>query len=277
MKKILCPTDFSKASLNAFVYAVNLAKRVGAEIVTIHVYDLPAAIIDASLENLSEIRDITEWDHFEQYKSAIAKLRVIAEENHASHLTLTHILEQGNTVDTVLQAAANNHADLIIMGTHGASGVTEALFGSNTEKIMNRANCRVLAIPAACGYSPLSRILFLSRYEERDKATLRELLAFAALFHARIDVLYITARHTDDEADTIREWKRIFSGDAVDFYTIASDSPEETILDFSEVHHSNLIALTVRHKGLLERLFLYSVARKMVFHSVLPVLSVSHR
>lgn len=273
MKKILFPTDFSKSSFNAFAYAIHLAKRIGAEIITLHVYNFPEGIVTDAYENVLDNYDIRELGSFENYRSEVPKLREIAEKNQGNKVKLSHVLERGDAVDTILTVAAQNHIDFIVMGTNGASGIVEGLFGTVTEKVMNRANCQVLAVPVSCQYAPISKILFLTQFEQRHKNNLHKLIAFANLFNAHIDVLYVPLHHTEEEVETLREWRAEFKHEDVYFYIIGSDTLEETIMDFMELHRTNLLAMTVKRKGLFERLLYYSVASKMVFHSEVPVLS----
>src|SRR5436190_22459853 len=81
MQKILFPTDFSKASLNAFTYALHLAKNIGAEIVVLHVYELP--IIDTNYVDtpvyLTQIYESIDLSNFENFRGQIPLLRSIAE------------------------------------------------------------------------------------------------------------------------------------------------------------------------------------------------------
>ncbi|WP_291083709.1 universal stress protein [Flavobacterium sp. BFFFF1] len=276
MKKILFPFDFSMTSVNAFAYAIKLAKKVGAEIITVHAYNFPAGVTNEYYSNLLEMYDVTELGSFENYTNEVPKLREIAEQQKAQHVKLSHVLENGEAVDTILKLADKNQVDFIVMGTNGASGLEEGLFGSVTERVMNRSKCIVLAIPGSCNDLSLSKILFLSQYEQRHKKTLHDLTVFAKAFKAHIDVLQVKPHHSDDEPDTISEWKKEFSNEDIHFHIIGSDTIEETITDFMELHHSHLLAMTVKHKGLFERLFYYSIASKMVFHSKIPVLSIPY-
>ena len=78
MKKILFPTDFSEVSKNAFIYALKLADSIDAEIITMHVYQLPQANYVNVSEYLHEIYDVTELSNFENYKDEIPILSHIA-------------------------------------------------------------------------------------------------------------------------------------------------------------------------------------------------------
>ena len=85
MKKILFPTDFSENSLHAFVYALHMAKKLHAEILTMHVFPIDLNVFSEYSAILSENYDINEWSDFENYKSEVPKLRQLAEKRQAFH------------------------------------------------------------------------------------------------------------------------------------------------------------------------------------------------
>src|SRR6187551_3307573 len=105
MQKILFPTDFSKASLNAFVYALSLAKNINAEIIILHVYELP--IIDTNYVDtpvyLSQIYESIDLTNFENFKDQIPASRSIAENHELQDIKLSNVLLEGDLVNNVLQ------------------------------------------------------------------------------------------------------------------------------------------------------------------------------
>lgn len=274
MKKILFPTDFSNASANAFIYAIQLAKKINAEIITLHVYDNPVVSANEYQMDLIDLFDIAEWGDFENYKSKIPIFRTIAEKNHGRNIILSHVMERGEVVNTILEVAERDSVDFIVMGTSGAGAVKEFLFGSVTEKVMERSKTMVLAIPANCQFIRFSKILFLTRYEDSHLEALHKLVKFASLFAAHVDVLKVSEKYSERDEETKNLWKRTFAKDNVDFMILTSMDVEDLIMDVIELHRINLTAVTVKRKGLFEKLFLRSIASKLAFHSTVPLLSL---
>ncbi|MCB9708398.1 MAG: universal stress protein [Myxococcales bacterium] len=138
--RILTPLDFSDASNHAFAYAVELASKLKAEIHAAHVYQLPVytftegavtagpevvtKIVDASTDALNKIAD--------QYKGSGVVIH-------------THVLE-GAPHDSILETAKKLGIDLIVMGTHGRSGLTRFLLGSVAERVVRASPIPVLTI-----------------------------------------------------------------------------------------------------------------------------------
>src|SRR4051812_7903078 len=105
MKKILFPTDFSKASCNAFVYALHLAEKVGAEIITLHVYQFPVLdsnYIDVPLYQ-AEVYESLELNNFENFKSHIPMFHGIAKSHNLEHIRISNVLLEGDLTHNVTQ------------------------------------------------------------------------------------------------------------------------------------------------------------------------------
>lgn len=274
MKKILFPTDFSPASLNAFIYALRFASKMHAEIITLHVYELPVGAYTDYYDYLTENYKISDIGQFENFKDEVPKLREIAERESLGHVKISHMLEKGEVVETILGVQVTERIDYIIMGTKGASGLKEIFIGSVAEEVINRATASVLAIPDKCTYRPTKNILFLTDYENSQLDTLKKVAHIAQLFKAHVDVLQVKSHHEAQDEEILAKWKADFISDDVRFNILASKSVEETVLDFMELEHTDLVAMAVRHKGFLERLFLYSLSRNLAYHSEVPVLAI---
>jgi glycine betaine transporter len=143
-RTILCPVDFSPSAEKALRYAEGLAKQFGSEIVLVHAYEDPAYIMpmtgylgpEAGLIN--QLRAHLE-EQMERWKTAVA---------NAGFVVRTEILE-GVAHQVVVDAAAEHHADLIVMSTHGRTGLSLALMGSVAERVIRLAQCPVLTVRSA--------------------------------------------------------------------------------------------------------------------------------
>ena len=144
IKKIVCPVDFSNCAQQALNYAQDLAKQFDAELSVVHAYEDPAAYVTPmpmsgyvgpGAELLLELRKQLEV-RLEACKTAVQKQGVRVR---------TELLE-GAPYRVVLDWAKEYGADLIVIGTHGHTGLTHALLGSVTERVVRMASCPVLTI-----------------------------------------------------------------------------------------------------------------------------------
>ena len=139
IKKILVPTDFSAPSRRAMDYAAVLAKESGAEILLLHVIEsLPYSVTD-TLHVIDHRRALE--------KTAGALLENLRDELGEKELAVKSRLASGAAYGEILKAARREKTDLIVMGTHGRTGMSHLLLGSVAEKVVRLAACPVLTVP----------------------------------------------------------------------------------------------------------------------------------
>ena len=139
-RSILVPTDFSAASVHALDYARALAERFGASLHLLHVVEDPvsaSAWTEGYALSLTALR--------EQFIDE-AKTRLADQKAQMPDLQVTTETIVGHPARTIAELAGERHDDLIVMGTHGRSGVTHLLLGSVAERVIRLAPCPVLTI-----------------------------------------------------------------------------------------------------------------------------------
>jgi nucleotide-binding universal stress UspA family protein len=138
--KILVPTDFSPHADEAFRVAQTLARAVGAEVILFHVARPPAVVSEGGklLANPGKADAANLWDRFHSLQPADPKVRVEHEVIVADRPRGGHILD-------VLDKLG---CDLIVMGTHGRTGLEHLLFGSVAEEVVRLARCPVMVVKA---------------------------------------------------------------------------------------------------------------------------------
>jgi len=138
-KRILVPIDFSDASHQALSYGAAFAERCGAEITLLHVVELPA------YPELGYAH--VPMKEAEQKKSALATLELAPLElGENARLVKSSLVRVGNPAQEILEEAARQNSDLIVISTHGHSGLRLLLLGSTTERVVRHAACPVLVV-----------------------------------------------------------------------------------------------------------------------------------
>jgi nucleotide-binding universal stress UspA family protein len=140
IKKILVPTDFSGHAGHAADLAVDLARKVGGEICFLHVYDYPTYVLpDGALLPAADVVSNMMADMQERFQVLTAK--------HAdSGVPMSTQSRQGVPLTEIVRFAQEWGADLIVMGTHGRTGIQHFLIGSTAEKVVRKAPCPVLTV-----------------------------------------------------------------------------------------------------------------------------------
>jgi len=149
IKRILVPTDFSEGSLQAIEYAIDLAQPTVAELIVLFVvepvyYATPADLYGASA-NLAMLLE-------EQQRIGRAQLARLGKRLAQRRARFRTMIETGTPYQLITDTAAKLKADLIVMATHGRTGLSHVLLGSVTEKVVRTAACPVLTLrgrPAA--------------------------------------------------------------------------------------------------------------------------------
>ena len=139
-KTILVPTDFDEGSETAILYAIDLAKALGASLVILHAFEIPlVGFPDGTLVATAELASRV-------LQGAQQGLDDTIKSHEASGVPMRGFVRQGETWRTILDTVAEVGAGLIVMGTHGRRGLPRALLGSVAEKIVRTASCPVLTV-----------------------------------------------------------------------------------------------------------------------------------
>lgn len=141
IKKVLVPIDFSDYSKSALKYAVNFAKTFNAEIILVYVVEPVIYPPDFSMGQIAMPSITTEWD--DRAKDELQKLAK-SEINEIANVKT--IIKTGKPFVEIIETAKEENIDLIIIATHGHSGVEHILFGSTAEKVVRKAPCPVLTL-----------------------------------------------------------------------------------------------------------------------------------
>lgn len=143
--KIIAATDFSEDSANALNYTEEMARRFSAEIIVLHV-DQPLAPVMVS--ELTPGLDVGTMNRIaeEQRLLALRQLDQITERLRDSGLKARGVLRVGAPFLEILNTAQSEGADLIVMGTHGRTGLAHVLLGSVAERVVAKAPCPVLTV-----------------------------------------------------------------------------------------------------------------------------------
>jgi len=141
IKKVLVPIDFSDYSKSSLRYAVNFAKQFNAEIYLIYVVEPIIYPPDFSMGQIAIPSVNAEWD-----ERAKVELDNLAKTEIPEGVNVKTILKSGKPFLEIIDTASEENIDLIIIATHGHSGVEHILFGSTAEKVVRKAPCPVLTL-----------------------------------------------------------------------------------------------------------------------------------
>jgi nucleotide-binding universal stress UspA family protein len=140
VKKILAPTDLSELSRAGLRYALELGKSEGAEVLVYNVVGPSQEWLDKHDEFYTVDRQI------EKHKKMLGLFLKLTCGDLLPQVSVRHEVGFGVSYKTIVEKAEEEKADLIVMSTHGSTGLSHALIGSVTEKVVRTASCPVLSI-----------------------------------------------------------------------------------------------------------------------------------
>ena len=141
IKKVLVPIDFSDYSKSALKYAVNFVKQFNAELILIYVVEPVIYPPDFSMGQIAIPSVDLEMD-----KRAVEELTKLAQKEIPHEVKVYSVVKTGKPFIEIIETAAEENVDLIIIATHGHTGVEHILFGSTAEKVVRKAPCPVLTL-----------------------------------------------------------------------------------------------------------------------------------
>ena len=276
MKRVLLPTDFSDNSWNAIKYGLQLFKNEKCTFTLLNTYTpiiYQFEYMQASSPQLQVMEAVKE--------TSKKKLNDLVERIESEFPNSNHVFAKISSFNT-LTAEINdlydgNSMDLIIMGTKGASGVKEVLFGSNTVHVLNKAKCPVIAVPSDFNFETPHELLFPSDYEVEFKDQHVQLIIdIANLYNIRVNILHVYYGEglSEKQKDNKGKLENYFKTIAHLFHKVKNQNIPEAITQFQMKARINLLVMINNKHSFFENLFFKSTIRQIGFNLNVPFLVI---
>lgn len=276
MKRIILPTDFSENAYNAICYALQLYKNEECTFYLLHTYTPAIYQAEYVLHSPGQIGlgDIYQESSESQLKEL--KKRILGDFNNKKHTIMSH--SAFNTlVDEIVETAQNENADLVIMGTQGATGAKEILIGTNTVHVIKKTCCPVIAVPPNFKYENPKEILFPTDLEIKyQEEQLKEFLDIAKFHTSRVDVMHVSLEHdlSDDQLKNKDRLDGLLGNIAHLFHEMPSQELINAINQFQSKKKINLLVMIQNRHSFFERLFIEPIIKKIGFHVTIPFMVI---
>ena len=274
MKKILVPVDFSECSEYALEVAFNLAKKYDAEIIALHMLGIPDTVLTSS-----NSKEMLEGMYY--LKLAEKRFKEFLDKDYLEGITITDSVYSYKNFNELNTVALENKADLIIMGSHGSSGLSEVFVGSNTEKVVRNSDIPVLVVKKESKNFNAENAVFACDFtEENINAFKNAMKLFNSLTNAKVKLLYINLpgqnyRSTKEIDARVHNFLNKADAlnllDQVDYYN--DYTVEEGIYNYSNKAGVDIIALPTHGRRGLAHFFAGSISEDLVNHSNIPVIT----
>ena len=266
-KTIIVGTDFSKGSYVALELAVDIAKKIHADIQLIWVCREKMLYTD---DQNNYVRNL-----------ATQKLEDLCEKHQAklTNTKITSMIMQGKVAPILAAEAEKVNASMIVIGTNGASGFEKYWMGSTAVRIVQEATCPVLSIREGFNFhKKLERILVPLNMSTNSRQKLPVAVKMAKAFDAQINILGQYENNT--QAQTvgiyIKQAEAFLEKQNIPYTTefMQSKNLADDVLSYAETINSDLIVISTEQDNVLSSLFIGTNAQQLVHHSLVPILSV---
>ena len=276
MKKIILPTDFSENAFNAINYAQQLFKEEECTFYLLNTYTPAVYQAEYVLHSPGQIGlgDLYQSNSLELLEEVKAKM--IRNHNNPKHTIITHAAFN-LVADEVKEMVDKEGAELVVMGTQGATGAKEILFGTHTVHVIKQVSCPVIVIPSGFEYETPKEILFPTDYEVAyERLPLQVLLDIAILHQASLEIAHISTGYelTKTQEKNKKKLGKLLGKTAHLFHDLPSQEIITAINTFQEQTRVNFLVMIRNKHTFLERLFIEPVVKKIAFHVTIPFMVI---
>jgi nucleotide-binding universal stress UspA family protein len=275
IRKILVPVDFSETGMLALEHAAFLARLVKAEITLLHVMPLTQYYFEIP-------EPVMQLEHREEMQQMIEeKLTETAKNIRAEYGIMPRTLSsRGRVAAEIVEFAREEQSDLIIMGTHGAKGFEEFFIGSNAERVVSIAPCPVITVQTHAKSIGFTNIVLPIDRHAHSREKVEPAIQLAKIYDARLHIVGLLENEEDHEYDKLQivldQVQHAVEHAHLRFsrHTLKGDNLAAEALKFGASVDADLIIIMTEQESKLTGIFLGAVARQIVNHSRIPVLSI---
>jgi nucleotide-binding universal stress UspA family protein len=300
LKRILCATDLSESSRQAMNYAIALSSWYDAPLTVVHVcVDLPVFEMASPFGYMASTAVVLEETQLADRRAAVR--RFVASE--AGDYAVDVVVREGTDAKAgIIEEAAACGASLIVMGTHGRSGIDHMLLGSVAEKVLHKAPCPILVVPphvASADGAPspaFKRIVCAIDFSTSSLLALNFALSLAQEADARLTLLHaiefplamrevafstdtdIERQHAAAEAEYLRRLRALVPAQARTYCSVMTrvneGKPAREIERVAAAERADLIVMGVQGRGAIDRMVFGSNTHAVIRNAACPVLVV---
>lgn len=256
MKKIICPTDFSEPANNALEYAGKLAQVLKAAVHLVNVEKM-----QPQLDGNVSMAEGAGTSVKQKTSVAAGKLEQMATEVQET-FSVPSSYEVDITTGSLSSAISElgKEGSMIVMGTNGADGLKQFLFGTNTYNVIRKTQCPVMLVPQNYSFEPYNNITFILVDALNNAGVLSSFFEFAGSFKAKITFVYVGERDPYREQDFFQGMpeearKHFLEGDNLQFKSVFSDDTDQAVDDFIRENPSDLLVMVAHQRNAMERIF----------------------
>ena len=274
MKTILVPVDFSQHSEYALEVAASLAKKQNAEIIIVHMMGLHDSFLTKD-----EKQEVFNAIYF--MKLTKQKFDDLLSRDYLKGIQVTEAVKTHTVFSEMNDVAKEYEADLIVMGSHGSSGVKEVFVGSNTEKVVRTSDIPVLVIKDRVADFNIKKAVFVTDFEIETLRSFISARKFFDIFKVIPEILFINIpeKFMSTSEMELKAYNFLIEAgmdnkefkDKITFYD--DYTPEGGIYNFCKESGIDAIGIPTHGRKGLGHFFYGSIGENVANHAHIPVIT----
>lgn len=274
MKKIIVPVDFSKHSEYALKAASELAKKNKAELLVLHMLEMSDVMLSNSGGDQNQ-----KAIYF--YKLAEQQFESFLDKDYLNGVKVVPVIKHFKVFSEVNEVAKENKADLIVMGSHGASGFKELFVGSNTERVVRNSDIPVLVVKNDLTQVNFEIIVFACDFSEEAIEPYKKAIKIFSNMKAKFYFVYVNLpndrfKSTVEIEKIIVNFFKKADGNLKrmkDVHYVSDYTAEQGVISFSNKVGADIIAIPTHGRKGIAHFIEGSIGEDVVNHAALPVIT----
>lgn len=274
MKTIIHATDFSENAAKALEFAIDFSKKFKAKLIILHVESSSAILNKSSGLSLRPKKEEVKKNGIaEQLKNYVDGYL----DKSGSNLKFQFVVKfNRSTAKGILDAITETHADLVVVGTKGASKLKRLIAGSTTRALVSAATCPVLVIPENAVFREVRQIVYASDFDENDIAAIKSLVPVSQVFNGKILVVHIFKKVAEEEAKAASFQRQLMKEVRylhLSYESLASANVPCSLINYLKLNQADLLVLFEKENTGIAGLFQKNIAKQVVLHTEVPLMT----
>jgi len=274
MKNILLPTDFSKNSWNAILYALAFFKKNTCNFYLLHVTAISDyANGDTPIPISQDIEEKLLGEAKIELKKVLENIKELPNNDNHNFFAITSI---DYFTDAVRNQIQEKNIDFIVMGTKGASGIKKIIIGSNTGDIITKVKCPVLVVPEKAIFREPKEIAFPTDYNIFYQTKILSSISDLVKAHdAAIRILHVTKKEyelTAFQNENKEYLNDFFIDEKHSFHKVTNKKIEAGVQCFVESRNIDMIVMVAKNLNLFQQILFKPTVEEISYHTEIPFL-----
>lgn len=281
MKTILIPIDFSALSHSTAHFGLDLAQRLNARAVLLHVVEPspPVSVFEGPVVALGNWNDVLHDQMVQKLNQFQVDIRDYQRQQKLAAVPLSTRIVVGQPARAILEVAETERASFIIMGTVGAANAWDKLVGSVTSSVAQQADRPVWILPHAVELNSLRTFAYFADLEGDEVRCINQVMNLGERLRATLEVVHVSTTADGEELDAADAIIGLFEDDyalkPVTFRHLTEESASEGIENYVQAHQPDAIVLAHRNRKFIEKLFHTSLIRHLSLATKRPLLIIA--